>query len=67
MQTEGILFNGWKSIMKVFDVDSIKNMKKKAKKHRTPISYIDGRPAISKKDLELWLENVNKEIAVMNR
>ena len=55
-----ILFIGWKSIMKVCDVGSVKTMKKKARKHRMPISHIDGRPVISKKDLEAWWEKVKK-------
>jgi hypothetical protein len=55
-----IILCGWKEIAKALGIQTCKTVKKKAKKYKMPILYLDGRPTITTKALERWWEELEK-------
>ena len=49
-----LILIGWKSICQACDIKSVKTMRKKAKKYKMPILFMDGKPTIPADDLLKW-------------
>ncbi len=45
---EQLILNGWKDICKAWGIKSVKTMKKKVKKYKIPLVWMDGKPTISR-------------------
>ena len=58
MTENQIILTGWKDICQACGIKSKTTMKKKAKKYKMPIMFLDGRPAISKDALIEWFKKV---------
>lgn len=54
------ILNGWKPIMKACGIESVKTMKRKAKRHKMPIVYVDGKPTITEEMLIIWWMKIEK-------
>lgn len=57
-----IILTGWKDICGACGIKSKTTMKKKAKKYNMPITYMDGRPVISKEAIIEWWNIIEKRI-----
>ena len=49
---------GWKEIAKACGIKTSKTIKKKAKKYKMPIVYLDGRPTVTEKAIEKWWDGL---------
>jgi len=49
-----LILVGWKSICQACNIKSVKTMRKKEKKYKMPILYMDGKPTIPANDPVKW-------------
>jgi len=61
MNSERLLV-GWKEIMAVFGIRSLKTMKKKVKKYGIPIVTIARKPTIYLHQVEEWQETRKRQV-----
>ena len=62
MENQIVIICGWKDIAMACGIKTRKTIKKKAKKYNMPIAYMDKRPTITRKALEIWWEGLEKKL-----
>ena len=61
---EGIILCGWRDIASACGVKILKTIRKRAKKYNMPICYMDRRPTVTRKAIERWWEELEKNSQV---
>jgi len=59
---EQLILNGWKDICAAWGIKSVKTMKKKVKKYKIPVLWMDGKPTITRFLLLEYHARLNKII-----
>ena len=57
-----IIICGWKEIASACGVKTRKTIKKRAKNYNMPVVYMGKRPTITRKALESWWEELEKNL-----
>ncbi len=55
-----VILSGWKEIASACGIRTRKTIKRKAKKYRMPVVYLNNRPTITRKALENWWEGLQR-------
>jgi hypothetical protein len=58
-----VIISGWKEIAFACGFKTRKTIKRKARKYKMPIVYMDRTPTITRKALEEWWEAIQRKAA----